>query len=314
MTKGWVWILWTYVMSSSRGIRARVTKSGFRLERERGGGVCRIKSVKKTLTNLPILITRNYTSSTILIIARYCPQSSPDLSHIMVSKTLLRLFFISDFCFPYLPSGLIFNQSKKSLLLIQQGLELRRHPGFITGETPNPLRRRSALPTKNYVIYNTMNHTIDILHMRSTKTFPFSGLKDNSQRLTNQTISSHTLGLWEVFYPQEWINKLQINKIMVWATKWRKGYRDIRSSIFTILQMEHLFAAPFSPQVVQKSASMKPICPVMACVSTDRAVGSLPCWNRTGEAPIHRTWFSHSSWDYDFITLPVSSTWANRSL
>ncbi len=65
-----------------------------------------------------------------------------------------------------------------------------------------------------------MNHTIDILHIRSTKTFPFSGLKDNSQHLTNQTISSHTLGLWEVFYPQEWINKLQINNIMVWATKW----------------------------------------------------------------------------------------------
>lgn len=41
--------------------------------------------------------------------------------------------------------------------------------------------------------------------------------------------------------------------------------------------MEHLFSAPFSPQVVQNSASMKPTWPVMAWVSTDRAVGSLPC-------------------------------------
>lgn len=44
----------------------------------------------------------------------------------------------------------------------------------------------------------------------------------------------------------------------------------------TILQMEHLFSAPFSPQVMQNSASMNPTCPVMACVSTDKAVGSLP--------------------------------------
>lgn len=52
----------------------------------------------------------------------------------------------------------------------------------------------------------------------------------------------------------------------------------------TTLQIEHLLSAPFSPQDVQNSASMKPTWPVMAWVSTDRAVGSLPCNNGKDES------------------------------
>lgn len=43
--------------------------------------------------------------------------------------------------------------------------------------------------------------------------------------------------------------------------------------ILTILHTEHLLSAPFSPQVVQNSASTKPTWPVIACVSTENAVG-----------------------------------------
>lgn len=84
-----------------------------------------------------------------------------------------------------------------------------------------------------------------------------------------------------------------------------RSTKIIRSNqIITILQMEHRFSAPFSPQDVQKSASMKPTCPVMAWVSTDRAVGSLPCRKRTGEeASICGMWFNLSSWGYVSIIL-----------
>lgn len=61
--------------------------------------------------------------------------------------------------------------------------------------------------------------------------------------------------------------------------------------MLTILQTEHLFSAPFSPHEVQNSASMKPTWPVMACVSTDSAVGSLPCErgrDRRGASVRHR--------------------------
>lgn len=46
--------------------------------------------------------------------------------------------------------------------------------------------------------------------------------------------------------------------------------------ILTILHTEHLLSAPFPPQVVQNSASTKPTWPVIACVSTEKAVGSEP--------------------------------------
>lgn len=49
----------------------------------------------------------------------------------------------------------------------------------------------------------------------------------------------------------------------------------------TILHVEHLLSAPFSPHVVQNSASIKPIWPVIACVSTENAVGSEP-WKGKG--------------------------------
>lgn len=75
-----------------------------------------------------------------------------------------------------------------------------------------------------------------------------------------------------------------------------------RNNSVTILQMEHLFSAPFSPHVVQNSASMKPTCPVMAWVSTDNAVGSLP-WGKNS-VKILFVFFVY----YYYFTAPIMIT------
>lgn len=99
------------------------------------------------------------------------------------------------------------------------------------------------------------------------------------------TITSHRFILWKSYLLGSF--SLKTNELLT----------------LTILQTEHLFSAPFSPQEIQNSASMKPTWPVMAWVNTDRAVGSLPCDD--GRKHDKKTDFKHRNTNQEKVDIQI---------